>query len=1120
MNEDNFTSLLQKLDEFTRKLYLNQIIRGVILFFSLAFALFLTLVLLEYFGEFGSTIRTVLFFGFAALMFAVFGFLIAVPLLKIASIGKTISHEQASSIIGSHFSEIDDKLSNVLQLHELSNGATSDLILASINQKIAQLNPVTFSSAINFKENTKYLKFLLVPALIIVGLAAFVPKVIKDSTQRIVSYNLDFIKQAPYEITIKNKKLTGFKNEDFTLKVKITGDEIPNQLNVIYREKRFLLNKKGKNNFEYDFKNLQKDVDFSLFDGEFESKIYTITTLSKPQLLDFSIAFEYPKYLEKRNISVQNTGDFAVPQGTNVIWNFNTENTDQIKVVLQDSSVNLNQTGEEEFTFKKRYIQNESYGLSTANESLQFLDTIFYNVAVIPDARPSIEVDTRKDSLNIQMIYFKGFVKDDYGFNRLQFFRRFVGANDSIGSFEKQTIPINLALPTTDFYHSLNLNEMTLSAGDEVECFFEIWDNDGVNGSKSSRTQTFKYKAPTKSELSDKNKKTDELVKKELENNIELTKEIKKELNALKEKFLNKKELGFQEKKQLQSLIEKQKKVQQSMEKLQQKNKENNKLQEKFSEQSDALLEKQKQLQEMFEKVMTDEMKEMIRQMEKMMEKMKKDDLQKTLEQMELSNEELEKELDRNLELFKQLEVEKQLAEAKEKLDELRKDQEELKKETEDRKTDAEENKKKQDELNKKMNEVSKDLEDIKKKNAELETPNKMEDTKKLEDAIKEDMKKSSEELGKKNKKEGSEKQEDAGEKMEKLSEKMSQMQMDMASQNNAENLEDLRALLENIIHLSFDQEEVMENIKKTSRNDPQYVIFTQQQKKLKDDSKIVEDSLFALSKRLPSLEAARTINQEITAVNFNMDKAIEDLQERETPKAASRQQLSMTSLNNLALLLDAAVQSMQQQMQMKGKGDCKKPGGGKPKPGNGAGSMKKLQQQLNKQMEALKRAMENGKKPGQKPGQKPGLGGQGGMSKQLAQMAAKQAAIRDAVEKLQEEIGESNGQGGGNMKKLGDLMEQTETDLVNKQITNETLMRQQDILTRLLESEKAEREREKDEKREATEGTDQLYRNPNTFFEYNKRKNQEIELLKTLPPTFKSYYKLKVSEYFNQIEK
>ena len=93
--------------------------------------------------------------------------------------------------------------------------------------------------------------------------------------------------------------------------------------------------------------------------------------------------------------------------------------------------------------------------------------------------------------------------------------------------------------------------------------------------------------------------------------------------------------------------------MQQSMEKLQRQNKDNNQMQEKFSKQDETLLEKQKQLQEMFEKVMTEEMKEMMRQMEEMMEKMKKDDLQKSLEQMELNNEELEKELDRNLELFK-----------------------------------------------------------------------------------------------------------------------------------------------------------------------------------------------------------------------------------------------------------------------------------------------------------------------------------------------------------------------------------------------------------------------------------------------------------------------------------
>ena len=1126
MAENNFNSLLQKLDEFTRKFYVNQIIRGVILFLSLSFILFLSIVILEYFGEFSSAIRTCLFFGFAILLLAVFSFLIAIPLLKIISIGKRISHEKASSIIGSHFSNVSDKLSNVLQLQQLSEGNSSELLLASINQKIEQLNPIPFAAAINFQENKKYLKFLLVPLLVIIALAAFQPKVIKDSTQRIISYNEEFVKKAPYQIIVENEKLTAFKNEDFKLKVSLSGEEVPNQLNVIFQGKRFLLSKKGKKNFEYEFKNLQNDLAFSLFDGEFESKLYTINTLEKPQLLNFKVSFEFPTYLKKQPKELENTGDITVPQGTRVKWFFSTESTDDVAFIGADTSSLLAKSAEDEFIFEQRFLRTANYGLSVANKNIQFLDTIFYTVNVIPDARPSIEVDTKVDSTNQQIRYFKGLVKDDYGFSKLLFYRRFISKNDSIGEFEKQAIPINLALPATDFYHSLNLENYQLAAGDEVEYYFEIWDNDGVNGNKSTRTQTFKYKAPTKEELSKKNKETDELVKKQLEENIKLTKEIKEDLDALKEKLLNKKELGFQEKKQVQALIEKQKKVQQSMEKLQRQNKDNNQMQEKFSKQDETLLEKQKQLQEMFEKVMTEEMKEMMRQMEEMMEKMKKDDLQKSLEQMELNNEELEKELDRNLELFKQLEVEKQLAEAKEKLDELRKEQAALKKETEDKKTDTKENKEKQDELNKKMEDVSKELEDVKKKNVELESPNDLKDTKKLEEEIKSDMQQSSEELSKKNKKNAGEEQQEAGEKMDQLSEQLSQMQQQMSAESNAENLEDLRALLENIIQLSFDQEEVMEKINKTSSNDPRYVTLAQQQKKLKDDSKIVEDSLFALSKRIQKLKAARTINQEMTAVNFNMEKAIEELQERRTPQASNRQQLAMTSLNNLALLLDNSVQKMQQSM-MQSNGKCKKPGSGKPKPGKGSSpsNMKSLQQQLNKQMEALKKAMEEGNKPGQgKKGQKPGQGkpGQGssGMSKELAQMAAKQAAIRKAVEKLQEEIGESNGQGSGSMKKLGDLMEQTETDLVNKQITNETLLRQQEILTRLLESERAEKEREKDEKREATEAVEQFSRNPNTFFEYNTRKDQEMELMRTLPPAFNSYFKLKVSEYFNQIEK
>lgn len=1116
MNTSNYQLLIKKLDEFIRKFYVNQILRGTILFFGLALALFVAIVLLEYFGKFNSTVRTGLFYGFALLLVGVFLKLIAVPALKIASIGKRLSHEKASSIIGTHFSEVSDKLGNILQLKSQNETLSSDLITASINQKIETLKPVPFSMAINFKENKKYLKYLIVPAVVIFGLAAFEPKIITDSSTRIIAHDQEFIPVAPYDINIENEELKAFKNEDFNLKVRLIGEEIPNKLNVIYDGQRFLMIKDGKNSFNHSFKNIQKNIQFSLFDGEFESNSFKINTLPKPLLMDFSIELDYPKYLGKSNEVVQNTGDLIVPQGTQIKWVFNTESTDNLTYFRNDSIIDLQPSGENEFTLSDRVFNSGSYGLSAANQYLQNEDTIFYSLDVIPDTRPSIELDTKVDSANPKMRYFKGFVKDDYGFSKLVFYSRYIGTNDSVGQQNRQVIPINLSLPQTDFYYSLNTSTFNLKAGDEIEYYFEIWDNDGVNGSKSARTQKIRFKAPTKSDLQKKNKENNDLVKKELKESIELTKEIKKDLELLNERLLNKKELGFQEKKQLKSLLEKQKKVQKSLDKLNKKNDENNKLQEEFTPEDEALLEKQKQLQELFEKVMTEEMKEMMKKMEEMMEKMKKDDLQKSLEKMELDNKELEKELDRNLELFKQLELEKQLADAKEQLDEIKEKQEELEEKSADKKSDEEELKKEQDELNKEFEELSKEMDEIEKKNEELEEPNDLEKTDDLQEQIKKDMKESSDELEKQNKKKAGEKQKSAGDKMEEMSKKMEGMMMEMQSQANAENLEDLRFLLENLIQLSFDQEDVMEQLKGINRNDPNYVQLTQTQKKIKDDSKIIEDSLFALSKRVQSLSS--TINKEMTAVNYNMDKALDELGERRTPQASNRQQLSMTSLNNLALLLDAAVQQMQMQMQeQQGMGKCKKPGDGKPKPGG----MKSLQEQLNKQMEGLKKAMEQGKKPGKKPGEgKPG--GMGGMSKELAQMAAKQAAIRRAVEQLQEQIDESNSgkEGGGNLKRLGDLMEQTETDLVNKQITNETMLRQQEILTRLLQSEKAEREREKDEKREATEFTDEISRNPNTFFEYNKAKEKEIELLITLPPSFNNYYKTKVSEYFNTIER
>ena len=81
--------------------------------------------------------------------------------------GKTLNYKEASKIIGKHFSEINDKLINTLELNELSEEQNA-LVKASIHQKTKELTPISFKKAIDFSLNKKHLKWILMPVFIII----------------------------------------------------------------------------------------------------------------------------------------------------------------------------------------------------------------------------------------------------------------------------------------------------------------------------------------------------------------------------------------------------------------------------------------------------------------------------------------------------------------------------------------------------------------------------------------------------------------------------------------------------------------------------------------------------------------------------------------------------------------------------------------------------------------------------------------------------------------------------------------------------------------------------------------------------------------------------------------
>ncbi len=1114
-NSSGYEVLISKLNEFIRKYYKNQIIKGILYSVAILLAFYLLLIGLEYFGNFNSAIRTVIFWSYVLTAGFILIRYVFIPLFKLFRLGKTISHKQASTIIGNHFPTVKDKLLNTLQLKELANNDTDNsLINASINQKIDELKPVPFTSAVDFKENTKYLKYVIPPVMVFLIILFTNTAILKEPTERIIKFNEEIERVAPYQIKITNDELAVPKNDDYELTVELSGEVIPDKLYLVLNGQQYRM-QHGANNtyFGHVFHNVQKDVDFKFYGDGFYSKDYLLKTIPTPALVNFDVNIDYPGYTGFKDEVLANTGDLTIPEGSILQWNFKTENTDRMQVKFADTTYVLVSKGNEVYTLSKRVWDNDVYSIHPENDLVNKKDSILYQINIIPDNRPSIKVVEEKDSLNKKELFFSGEVQDDYGFSRLTFNYTFEYSDEKPTNKRKSiSIPVSRSSVSDQFFYHWSLDSIGISPGDKIAYYFEIWDNDGVHGAKATRSQMNTFDMPSLDEIKDERDQQNDELKDEMEKSIDDAKKLQEELKELKKEFLQKEKLDWQDKKKLEELLKKQKQLQNQVENIQKQNEQKNKEMSEYEPPNENILEKQQKLQELMDQVMTPEMKKLYEEMEKLMEKMDMDQIQKQMEKMDLSNEDIEKELDRAMEQFKQLEWEQKMDENINKLKELAKKQEELSEKSKDKNADKEELQKEQEKLNKEFEKLQEEMKEAEKLNEELEDPNPMPDTEQMQEDIKKDQQESSESLSKNKKEKASKSQKDAASKMDQMAQQMEMMMSSASAEQQEEDMDALRALLENIITMSFDQEDLMAKMKKVDKNDPKYVSYGQTQFKLKDDSKMVADSLFALSKRIPQLSAF--VNKEIGTVNEYMDKALEDYGEQRTPQIVTSQQYVMTSFNNLALMLDDALKQMQKEQnacKKPGSGSCNKPGGQGKKPS--ASKMKAQQESLEKQLQNMKKKLENFNKGENKQGK-----GMGGMSQELMQMAAKQAAIRQQIEQMSQELNEDGSGKGNGLKQIAKEMEEMEKDIVNKDINTETLKRQQDIMTRLLKAENAEREREQDKKRKSTEAREQKVSNPVRYTEYQKLKEKEVEMLRTMPPSLKPYYKEKVNKYFNKL--
>jgi hypothetical protein len=1088
--------LIEKLEEFISKYYKNLLLKGGIYFVSVFLLFFILFSTIEYFGQFNTSVRAGLFWSFSLINALVFWKWVAIPLKGLYRLGKSLSHYDAAKIIGEHFSNVEDKLINLLQLQELSSKDNA-LIEASIEQKIKWLKPIPFSTAINLKANTVYLKYAIVPIGILCLLFLSGNKeVVVDSSARILSFNTEFVPEAPFDFIIDNTYLEAVKGNDFLLEMHFSGEELPKNSAIVIDKNRYEMRQTKTGHFSFLFKNTQKTQSFRFEANGFKSALNTLRVIPKPSVNKFSVSLKYPSYTKRKNETKENVGNLQVPQGTRVKWSIIAQESENVYLRF-DKNIACKQIGENEFEHEKSILKNTKYTLVAQNNYL-LGDSIVYEINAIPDAYPAIDVQETIDSVNTMQRFFEGYIEDDYGIKELLYKYRFL---TDTSSWVSQSVNLNATSNRQGFTHSVDFKDLGLDFGVGVEYFFEVWDNDGINGSKSSKSSLFNYQAASIDELEAIAEEENNQLKNDLQESKKLADEIQKDLEKLQKQLLKDKELSWEDKQKTKELLEKQELLKNKVNEIQRQQKQNQLSENLYQKPNEELLKKQEEIQRLFDSIMNEEMQEMMQELNKMMNSIDKEELQKMLEDMQQSDEDIEKELDRTLELFKQMELQQKLEKNIDELQKLAEKQRQLAEESNKGEKDKESLNKKQEELNKEFEDIQKELEKAKELNKDLENKQDIPDTKTKEEQIKEDMQKSAEQLQINMKKQASKNQKKAANKMEEMSQSLQTALQQAQAEGLAEDMQTLRQILENLITLSLDQENILISIGSINLNSPVYLDYLQLQNKLQSDAQIIEDSLFALSKRQPQIQSI--VNSEINAINNSMENALLEMAERRSSKASERQQFAMTAANNLALILSEVLEQMQKDMaNMDSKpGDkmCNKPN---KSGGQGMKEMKKMQQQIQEQM----KSMMKGKK-----------GKNGKSSKGLAQLAAQQEMIRQRMGEIREELsGDKNAK--DNIDQMMKKMEENEVDIINDQITRETLLRQESIMSRLLEAEKAQRERDQDKKRQSTEWMDMLSKRLiNPFEDYQKEKEKQEELLRTIPPSFTPFYKNKVKDYFKE---
>lgn len=1053
----------KKIVTFKRAYFTNELLKGLIRFLGITLLLSLLAIVLEGLGRFTSGVRFWLFWLIVSSAVVLLGRYIIWPLGRWMAWWKPLTHRRIAAMVAHTYPGADDPLLAGLNF---GKGTATGLQRAALDQAIRRLQPLRFRRAVDWRSTRRLWPLVVVPvAILLILLAVPTARGLLEGGERIVAYQKEFLPPAPFTFVLTNDSLRVARGDDYRVNLRLEGSQIPASVQLKVGEDTYRMVQKSPYRYTALLPNVRDNRRFQFLAGPYQSKAYQLDVFERPSFQRLRMEVVPPAYTGLRPNVIPFKPNITVPEGSSVRWKVDPNGASRAFM-----EVNSQKRFFREGVLDTSLVKKMAYRLGIENQYQQLWMAPPGVVSIQVDQRPQAEARMEVDSnLRGNLFLQKLRYSDDYGISKVI----------RVVQGQEKQYRMNIAVKGDGVWTAMEpLDSLLRDLQGVVEVFFEVYDNDAVNGAKMSRTESFRIRQLSKAEREQLREVAFQNAQQTAKSLQEMRRELQEFTESLREQLMMDNKLQWREQQKLETLLKKLSETQRKGEKLKRE------VQKAMQNQSqrDSADAYEKRIKELTEE--QKELEKLKEEIQKLSEELNREALEQKLQQLQRENKQRLQQEQRLEELMEDLKMQRDILKTAKDLQELAKRQKELsqKEETGEQA--------KQEDIKKVAKQLQEKMEELKNKNKALSKSLEKASSQQKGQEAQQEMEKALQKMQQGAPQQANPNQKKAGEKMEEMSQDMQKALAQMQQNSLQVNMESLRRILANLEVFSHGVEAVGNQIRALEEGDPRYRKLLQEQERLAQGAKVIEDSLRLLAHKAP--EVKEKVFKELEMMQENLAQAQKALQETQRNKAATEHQFSMMAANELALLLDESMKQMMSMMAMKkpGKQNCQKPGGRKPKPGMGQKLM-----QMGKKIQRLQQ--------GQKPGDKKGKRGLGG--KELVKILSEQEQLRRALEEMAKKAGSQGSK--GNLQKAAEEMKEIEKDLAQGR-EGDYRERFQRIQTRLLESKKAELQRKRKKQRQAETAEMIIQSDVPAWVKDKPEKEAGFENLRGLPLEMTRFYR------------